>query len=180
MIYKIIIGGIIVTIIAILAFQAIDPKINGNTIEQDTTNNDSEDSNSYTISGEITRSGTYVLTGVITMGDLIEAAGDLKSNADERCFFIDSELTPKGSYYISRKYDVNDVCGNNPIEKVNINTADLSSLITIDSIGNTLAKNIIEYRDADGRFDTLEEVKNVTGIGNSIFAKIKDQIILQD
>lgn len=180
--YKIIIGGIIVTIIAITLFQAIDPKINGNTTTDgnNTTTIKDTTSGTYGISGEVTRTGSYVLSGTVTMDDLIQAAGDLKSTADERCFFLDSELTAKETYYIPKKYEVEDVCGNDPIEKVNINTADETELLNIAGVGSTIAKNIVEYRDSDGRFDTLEELKQVSGIGNSTFSKMKDMIILKD
>ena len=180
--YKIIIGGIIVTILAIVAFQAIDPKINGNTVDTTTSNKNTTtvESGTYGISGEVTRAGSYVLSGVVTMNDLIEAAGELKSTADERCFFLDSELTAKETYYIPKKYEVEDYCGNDPISKVNINSASESELLNITGVGSTIAKNIIEYRDSDGRFDTLEELKQVSGIGNSTFSKMKDMIILKD
>ena len=180
MIYKVIIGGLVVTFLLIIAFQQIDPNLNKNSSSSNNTTIKSSTSSTYSITGEVNRSGSYVLEGVITMEDLIEAAGDLKSTADERCFFLDTELTAKRSYYIPKKYEVEDVCGNDPIEKVNINEASEDELLNINGVGSTIAKNIIEYRDSDGRFDTLEELKDVTGIGNSTFSKMKDMIILKD
>ncbi len=181
MVYKVIIGGIIATFLLLVAFQAIDPNLNkNNTTGNKTNTTTSTTSGTYSITGEVNKSGSYVLEGEITMADLIDAAGDLKSTADERCFFLDSELTPKNTYYIPKKYEVEDVCGNDPIEKVNINEASESELLNITGVGSTIAKNIIEYRDQDGRFDTLEELKQVNGIGNSTFSKMKDKIILKD
>lgn len=58
---------------------------------------------------------------------------------------------------------------------VNINTASLEELETLPSIGLSKAQSIIEYREENG-FDKIEDIKNVKGIGNSLFEKIKDYI----
>lgn len=59
---------------------------------------------------------------------------------------------------------------------VNINTASLDEILTIKGIGETKAKSIIEYRDKNGKFKTIEDIKNVTGIGESLYSKIKESI----
>ncbi len=61
---------------------------------------------------------------------------------------------------------------------VSINEASLEELQTLAGIGSEKAKNIISYREEHGKFQNIEELKNVTGIGESIFAKIKDYITL--
>lgn len=63
-------------------------------------------------------------------------------------------------------------------EKVNINTADESRLQTLDGIGKTRARAIIEYRQASGGFQTIEDIMNVEGIKEGTFEKIKDQIVV--
>lgn len=63
-----------------------------------------------------------------------------------------------------------------PREKVNINTADLETLMTLDGIGETYAQRIIDYREKNGPFKTIEDIKNVTGIGDKRFELIKDFI----
>lgn len=60
--------------------------------------------------------------------------------------------------------------------KININTADLTQLQTLNGIGEVKAKAIIEYRNTYGRFNSVEELKNVSGIGDKTFEKIKDLI----
>lgn len=60
--------------------------------------------------------------------------------------------------------------------KVNINTADSETLQTLDGIGEAKAEAIIEYREENGDFETIEDIKNVSGIGDSIYEKIKDYI----
>lgn len=65
------------------------------------------------------------------------------------------------------------------IEKININTADLETLMTIKGIGETKAKAIIEYREAEGNFVMIEEITDVKGIGEGIFEKIKPYICIK-
>jgi competence protein ComEA len=60
-------------------------------------------------------------------------------------------------------------------EKININTASLEKLMELDGIGESYATRIIEYRDTYG-FKTKEELKNVKGIGDKIYAKIESFI----
>lgn len=60
--------------------------------------------------------------------------------------------------------------------KVNINTATLEELETLDGIGFAIAKRIIEYRTTAGKFSSIEEIKNVSGIGEKIFEKFKNNI----
>ena len=65
---------------------------------------------------------------------------------------------------------------NTPAGKVNINTSDETALQTLDGIGEAKAKAIVEYRSKNGNFKTIEDIKNVSGIGDSVYEKIKDNI----
>ena len=58
---------------------------------------------------------------------------------------------------------------------ININTATKEELMTIPNIGESKADKIIEYRDKD-KFEKIEDIQNVSGIGESIFEKIKTYI----
>lgn len=60
--------------------------------------------------------------------------------------------------------------------KVNINQADKEELMQIPGIGDVKATSIIEYRTTNGPFQTIEDIKNVTGIGENTFDSIKDYI----
>ncbi len=51
-------------------------------------------------------------------------------------------------------------------EKININTAGIDELMTLEDIGETRARAIIEYREANGRFYSVDELSNVSGIGS--------------
>lgn len=61
-------------------------------------------------------------------------------------------------------------------KKVNINNADIDELTSISKIGKSAAERIIEYRKKNGRFRTIEDIMNVSGIGEATFEKIKDKI----
>ena len=60
--------------------------------------------------------------------------------------------------------------------KININKASLSELKLLPNIGDAKAQAIIDYRNSVGIFKTINDIKNVSGIGDSLFDKIKDLI----
>ena len=60
--------------------------------------------------------------------------------------------------------------------KININTADSSSLQEIPGVGPSTAEKIIQYRESNGKFQSIEDIKNVSGIGDKTFEKMKDKI----
>lgn len=66
----------------------------------------------------------------------------------------------------------------NTNSKVSINTATLEELMSLDGIGESKAKAIIEYREKNGEFKVLEDLLKVNGIGEGLFAKIKENITL--
>lgn len=61
-------------------------------------------------------------------------------------------------------------------EKININTADIDTLCKLSGIGENKALSIVAYRTANGNFESVEELKEVSGIGDAIFKDIKDKI----
>lgn len=61
-------------------------------------------------------------------------------------------------------------------EKVNINTANQTELETLPGIGPSTAQKIIDYRSKKGKFETIEDIQNVKGIGDGKFEEIKDNI----
>lgn len=63
--------------------------------------------------------------------------------------------------------------------KVNINTADETALMSIKGIGKTKAKSIIEYRQKNGAFKTVDELTKVKGIGEKSLGKFKDQVTVE-
>lgn len=76
---------------------------------------------------------------------------------------------------------INDACiesSTNTPSKVSINTATLEELMNLPGIGESKAKDIINYRETNGPFTSIEDLLKIKGIGESILAKIKENITL--
>ena len=74
----------------------------------------------------------------------------------------------------SNKVDENETTVNKSI--ININTATIDELDSLPGIGNSKAQNIIDYRNINGNFETIEDIMNVNGIGTAIYEQIKTYI----
>ena len=74
------------------------------------------------------------------------------------------------------KEEVNEKEPEKTKEIVNINTATIEELMTLSKIGEAKAMAIIEYREKNGNFEKVEDIKNVSGIGDSLFESIKEYI----
>jgi competence protein ComEA len=66
--------------------------------------------------------------------------------------------------------------GSDGTAQVNINTADATALQTLNGVGPATAQKILDYRDQHGPFAKIEDLKNVSGIGEKTFEKLKDHI----
>jgi competence protein ComEA len=64
-------------------------------------------------------------------------------------------------------------------DKINLNTATLEELITLDRIGPKYAQRIIDYRDTYGPFENIEDIMKVKGIGPKTFEANKDKITVE-
>ena len=61
--------------------------------------------------------------------------------------------------------------------KVNINTADVKSLMNLTGVGRKVAERIVEYRDSHGPFKKAEEIRKVEGVGNGVWERNRDRIV---
>lgn len=68
--------------------------------------------------------------------------------------------------------------GTDGSELININTADAAALDKLKGIGPAMAQRIIDYREENGSFQSIEDLQKVKGIGKAKFAKLKDQITI--
>ena len=122
---------------------------------------------SVEIKGEVENPGVYELILGSTLEDLFKEAG-LKSDADTSMYAY-SEVLHNSQVIVIKKHKS---------DLISINTADLDQLITLPGIGKSIAQRIIDYRNLYGSFNYLEELKNVNGIGDGKFNKIKEYICL--
>lgn len=64
------------------------------------------------------------------------------------------------------------------IAKINLNTADKQLLMSVSGIGGIIAQRILDYREAQGAFSSLDELQKIKGMNQGRFAKIKDAFVL--
>lgn len=178
---KVFAAVLITAVIMIVVFQFIDPNVSSTVVNGVETTLVANNANSISVSitGEITRSGTYILEVNTTLGDLISVASGVTSNADENAYDTSYLLEDGTSFYIAPKYNNSDVCSMDPIVKVNINADNEETLQTVAGIGSTIAKAIVSYRTSTGKFGRIEDIKKVNGVGNATFEKIKNYIRLR-
>lgn len=122
------------------------------------------------IKGEVKNPAIYTMPENTRISDLVSIAGGFTSYADTLNINLATKLED-GMIIIINKNENLDA-------RVNINKASLEELMTLDGIGEAKAKAIIEYRNANGLFKTIEEIKNVPGITDKIFKNIKDKITI--
>lgn len=122
---------------------------------------------SVEIQGEVEKPGIYKMKLGSTMDDLFKESIP-KENADISQYSLQNVLY-NSEVIVVKEYDQ---------KLISINTATLQELISLPGIGETIGKRIIEYRDKYGSFNTLEDLMNVSGIGNVKFNKLKEYISL--
>ena len=169
---------IALTIVGIVAFSLAGSFI-GNTTSTTSSSLSSANTITVTISGAVTRPGTFVLNTGSVLQDLIAAADGATSNADALAYNVDYTLKNKGSYYIAPLYDNSNTCATTPITKVNINSGSETDLVDIGGFGKAAAQSIASYR-LSHTFEAIEEIKDVSGIGDATFRAVRDRIRLRD
>ena len=200
---KVIIVIIIVTIIIILFYEKsiknkdfieINTDLNIMQTEENIIEDESKRKIIIYITGEIQKEGVYELKENSRISDAIEMAGGLKEDADIEDINLAQVLEDENKIYIPNKNIKKDNKNNmskNTTEttkkentmtqniqntKININTATQTELETLPGIGPSTALKIVNYRKEKGKFKNIQDIKNVNGIGDSKFNKIKDLI----
>lgn len=144
------------------------------TIEESSQTSNVSSIYSVTIRGEVLNSGTYSVTKDSTLGHLITLAGGLTDKADITCFNSNVILENNANYYIP----FITLDKNNNSTKISLNTATQATLDTLPGIGEVFSKRIIDYRTLNGNFKTIEDLKKVNGIGETLFENLKDLVCL--
>lgn len=138
------------------------------------------------IKGEVNNPDVYTLKEGSIIKDLIEIAGGLTSNADISNINRAKEIKNHELIVIRNINDINievesieaEINQESDDGIININDADLSKLKEIPGIGDVKANAIILYREENGGFKSIEEIKKVDGIGEKTFEKIRNSIKL--
>ncbi len=146
------------------------------------------------IDGAINNPGIKEVVEGTRLFELIELAGGETEDADLSRLNLASIL--KDEQKIIVPYAIIEEESNSPISSnnsaittskksnssiskiININYASVSELTALAGIGEAMAKRIVEYRDENGLFNSIEDIMNVSGIGEAKFNKIKDDITI--
>jgi competence protein ComEA len=139
------------------------------------------------VCGEVNKSGVVTIESGSRIIDAVELAGGTTSLADLNKVNLAEFVCDAQKIYIPKigeDVDKNEIIAQNSSVKqnnskhnlININTADKATLEQLTGIGETIAQNIIEYRQLNGGFKSIDEIKKVSRIGEKTFEKIKDKI----
>lgn len=156
---------------------------------EDETDDDAKENEAMKvhITGQINREGVYEIKDGDRLEDLINKAGGLSPDADSKSLNLAMKLEDQMKIYIPSKDEILDqedastdqiISNADPSSqegKININEASKEELMTLPNIGEKRAQAIIDYRQSK-KFETIEEIKNVTGIGDKFYQAMQDLI----
>lgn len=132
------------------------------------------------ILGAVERPGLYTLSEGDRAVDAVAAAGGFLDTADQRQLNLARFVVDGEQISVPAIGEVQEPSGGTPGStigaKVNLNTADESALDTLPRVGPAMAARIIEYREANGRFTTIEDLMNVTGVGDKTFDGLRELV----
>ncbi|HER1159110.1 TPA: helix-hairpin-helix domain-containing protein [Streptococcus pyogenes] len=150
----------------------------------------SEESNILVdLKGAVQQEGVYKLRANSRVRDVIELAGGLTQEADRHAVNFAEKLTDEQVVYVPKQGEEISVLPRSLVSgkketaskdqsKVHINKASLEELQHIPGIGAKRAQDIIDMRDKLGGFKALEDLRQVSGIGEKTLEKLKDDIFL--
>lgn len=140
------------------------------------------------VKGAVQHPGVYEMPDRSRLIDAIEKAGGFTKEADSNTVNLAQLLTDQMMIYVGKVGEeplpINQSEGEQVNEEsgeslsININTAEFTELMELKGIGEAKAQNIITYREENGKFETIEEIKEVSGIGEGIFEGLKGDIIV--
>ncbi len=167
-------------------FQSTELVESTETSESDNTSDELEehlesDTIYVQVSGAVENPDVYQLPADARVFNAIQAAGGLLDTADDSDINQAESLTDGQKIYIYNVDEVKEMESQKQIDDaddglININTASASELTSLSGIGDAKAAQIVSYREANGDFSSIEDIKNVSGIGDGIFNQIKDYI----
>lgn len=167
-----------------------------NSVENGGTDNEEENKILIHITGSVKAEGVVILNSGDRIIDAIEAAGGEKEDADlsklnlayilqdgEKLYVPSINDTEEKVYVTAENGEnvITEGAGNTDKvdgkkETVNINTATKEELMTLPGVGESTAIKIIDYRKSNGKFQKIEDIKSVPGIGDSKFQTMKEKL----
>lgn len=140
------------------------------------------------IKGQVKIPGVYHMEEGSRIIDVIEKAGGLLDESETSAVNFAQLLSDQMVIYVPKIGEDIPVestisqeiaeGGEQEQSKININEADKEALMTLNGIGDSKAENILAYREENGLFKSIEDIKNVSGIGEATFNNLKDSIVV--
>lgn len=145
------------------------------------------------VCGAVAAEGVYFFQEGSRVIDAVKAAGGFTDGADSTYHNLAACLADGQKIYVPTAEETKELTAAERMNgaketeggiqtaqfPVNINTAGKELLMTLAGIGETKAESILAYRQKFGRFQTIEDLKNVNGIGEALLERIKDNIVVK-
>lgn len=144
------------------------------------------------VCGAVNEPGIYTLPENSRLYEALAMAGGFSAEADpayhnlarsiadgERIYILSYEETKELTTVEQIDGENGEHTQQGNISLINLNTATAEQLTSLPGIGEAKASNILEYRKKVGKFTAIEEIMNVSGIGEAMFEKIKDKIMVK-
>ncbi|WML35676.1 helix-hairpin-helix domain-containing protein [Clostridium sp. OS1-26] len=192
---KKIIGSIIILIIFVIflgvGYYISKPakEFNSKEVFNEATSVESKDNKEITvyINGEVENPGVYKIKNDSRIEELVKMSGGFTDSADKFKLNLAKKLRDEDYIYVDKKVEGQANAVSNSVQssavtssvqggKININSASKEQLKTIPGIGDVTAQKIIDYREKNGNFSTVEDLKKIDRMGEKTLDKIKDKI----
>ncbi|WP_102400126.1 ComEA family DNA-binding protein [Haloimpatiens massiliensis] len=175
-----------------------DMFVESNTVKKSSFKTESSSSNIVVdIKGAVKKPGVYTLNKESRINELIKMAGGFNKNADLNRIHMSKKLKDEDLIYVyslgeEEKQFMNSNGNNSRVnndvsvqnnqslqdenEKVNLNTASEEELKTLPGVGDVTAKKIIDFREKNGGFSSIEDLMKIDRIGEKTFNKLRDKV----
>ncbi|QQC35752.1 helix-hairpin-helix domain-containing protein [Streptococcus oralis] len=136
------------------------------------------------VKGAVKSPGIYDLPVGSRVHDAVQKAGGLTEEADSKSLNLAQKVSDEALVYVQTKGEESAsqqvASGTTPStskeKKVNLNKASLEELKQVKGLGGKRAQDIIDHREANGKFKSVDELKKVSGIGAKTIEKLKDYV----
>lgn len=136
------------------------------------------------VKGAVKSPGIYDLPVGSRVNDAVQKAGGLTEQADSKSLNLAQKVSDealvyvptKGEEAVSQQTGLGTASSISKEKKVNLNKASLEELKQVKGLGGKRAQDIIDHREANGKFKSVDELKKVSGIGGKTIEKLKDYV----
>ena len=140
------------------------------------------------VEGAVASPGLYLVSADARVNDAVGAAGGMTADADRQRVNLAQKVEDGMQVYVPSREEAPAATGTTTTGagqasssgaskgKVNLNTASAEELQTLSGIGPSLSQRIIDYRQANGPFKSVDDLRKVSGIGDTRFKSLKDLV----